>query len=150
MAINTFARRYLLRNNNLFDNIIEEVAIDHARTIRDVEADTVAFHAERLAIAEKILGGDRADPVVAAFYRELKDRAVRAEAILNAAFASGDVNADGVPVPHAEEITDTMLRAGIASEWNATALIAWPTIVADLDAIENPPAEEPPTEEPMP
>lgn len=132
MAINTFTKRFLLRRDLLFDNIVEEVAIEHARHIRDVEAEDAPYHAERVAMATKVLAGDRQDPILCEFYRELKDRAVRADAFLSAAFAGGLTNAEGVPVPQASEISDTMLRNGVAGEWNATALVAWPDIVADV------------------
>lgn len=135
-----FLQRYLLRQDYMFDNIIEEVAIDHARHIRDSEGENVPYHAERLAMAEKVLAIDRSDGHLAAFYRELKDRAVRTQAFLDEAFKGNKTTEDGVPIPDAGRIPDAMLEQGIASVWNDVALVAWPTIVADL---ENPPAEEP-------
>lgn len=137
-----YQQRFLLRNSYMFDNIIEEVAVDKATAIRDVESDDVPYHAERVAMATKVLRNDRTDDILNRFYRQLKDVAVRTDAFLTEAFKSNKENAEGVPIPDAGDIPDEMLENGISSVWNDVALTAWPTIVEDVAAAEPEPEGE--------
>jgi hypothetical protein len=129
--------RYYLRNDHAFDNLLEETARDRSRHIRDTEAATTPFHAERLAIARKILTGQRT-PIVAAFIRELKDRAVVHPTILSQAYASATAGPDGITRPRAGDIQDSVLRDGALAIWNDAALVAWPTILEDVAAGRDP------------
>lgn len=122
--------RHLLRNDYAFDSIVEEVARDAAVSIRDREAETAPYHSARLAMANRVLAGR--DEVVAAFYRELKDRAVRSAAFIEAAFANAAPDANGRVLPRAQDIPDEMLRSGVEQVWNDATLAAWPTILDDI------------------
>lgn len=126
---NTYWRRFLLRNDYAFDNIIEEVARDYASEIRAEDA-SVPYHEARLAMANRVLA--ERDEVVSAFFRELKDRAVRESAFLNAAFEHAQPDASGHVQPRAMDIPDELLIGGVANVWNEVALIAWPTILDDI------------------
>lgn len=125
---NKYWKRFALRNDYAFDNIVEEVARDYAIGIRS-EGDQVPYHRARLAMAERVLAGR--DDVVAAFFRELKDRAVREDAFLDAAFDGVTPDGGGYLTPRAMNIPDQMLWNGIANVWNDAALVAWPTIIED-------------------
>lgn len=120
--------RFLLRNDYAFDAIIEEVARDVAIAIRN-EDPTTPYHAARAAMAQRILSGR--DEVVEAFYRILKDKAVRTPDFLTKAFENAKPGEDGITRPLAGDIPDAMLQAGVQTVWNETTILAWPTVVED-------------------
>lgn len=121
--------RHLLRNDYAFDNIIEEVVRGKAIAIRNEPAITID-HDIRLAMADRVISGR--DDVVASFLREIKDRAVREQAFLDAAFANAKADATGAIFPRSQDIPDPMLDAGVEKVWVSATLSAWPTIRDDI------------------
>lgn len=125
-----YLNRYLLRNDYLFDVIVEEVARDHAKAILAEDPET-PYHEARAAMARLVIDGPVEDERRRRFVADLKDRGARESAFLTPAFQSPIVGDDGISRPNAGNIPDETLISGVRAVWNDAAVFAWPTIVDD-------------------